>query len=90
MMEGNLYIIESIKNKSYYIGSAKDVERRVGQHNSGNVKATKYKRPYKLVFSQSFNTIEKAREAERKIKKWKRSDFIEKIIRDGKMKSVGP
>lgn len=89
-MEVYLYILQSLKNNSYYIGSTSNLDKRLKFHNSGYVKATKYKRPYKLVFCQKFDNIEIAHKAELKIKKWKRKDFIEKIIKDGKFKSMGP
>ena len=87
-MKPCLYIIQSLKNGSYYIGSTSDIETRLKFHNSGRVKATKYKRPYKLVFKQEFGDIKKAHQAELKIKSWKRRDFIEKIIKDGRFKKM--
>jgi predicted GIY-YIG superfamily endonuclease len=39
-----------------------------------------------LVFSQEFETLQLARIIEKKIKSWKRKDFIDKIIRDGFIK----
>ena len=50
-----MYVIERVKNGEYYIGITEDVEFRLQQHNAGNVVATRYKRPYKLVFSQRFD-----------------------------------
>lgn len=88
-MTSYLYILQSLKNGSYYIGSTSDIETRFRFHNSGRVKATKYKRPYQIVFKQEFDDIKVARKAELKIKSWKRRDFIEKIINDGKLKIVG-
>jgi len=88
-MKSYLYIIQSLRNGSYYVGSTMNLKSRIRFHNSGRVKATKYKGPYKLVFCQPFDKIELARKAELKIKHWKRKDFIEKIIRDKKLKSLG-
>lgn len=85
-MSAFIYVIQSTKNDSYYVGSAEDVLKRLRQHNAGGVASTKYKRPYKLVFSQEFDSIIEAKKAEKKIKSWKRKDFIEKIIADGKLK----
>jgi predicted GIY-YIG superfamily endonuclease len=42
----------------------------------------------KLVFTQQYNTLADARKIENKIKSWKRKDFIEKIVRDGRIKPV--
>ena len=84
-----VYILRSLKSNTYYIGSTKDIIRRFRQHNSGNVFSTKYKRPFELVFSQEYQTIQQACKIEKKIKNWKRKDFIEKIIKDGYIKYMG-
>ncbi len=81
-----LYILKSLKNNSYYIGITGNIRRRLYSHNVGDVKATKYKRPYRLVFQQEFPNKEKASVAEKRITKWKRRDFIDRIIRDGRIK----
>lgn len=88
-MKSHLYILQSIKNGSYYTGSTRNIHQRIRFHNSGYVKATRNKRPYKLVFQQEFDNIDSAHKAELKIKSWKRKDFIEKIIRDGKLNYLG-
>lgn len=77
-----VYILKSIKNNKYYIGSSFDVNKRFKQHNSGKVTYTKNNRPYALVFNQEFDNRIIARKVERKIKNWKRKDFIDKIIKN--------
>jgi len=88
-MKGYLYILISLKNGTYYIGSSKDVDKRIGQHNSGNVKATRYKRPFGLVFKQEHENMIQAHRAELKIKSWKRKDFIDKIVKDKHFNHTG-
>lgn len=88
-MKGYVYILQSQKNNTYYIGSTNDIKQRIQQHNSGNVKSTKYKRPYKLIFCQQFLNIDIAKKIERKIKNWKRKDYIEKIIKNQKITILG-
>lgn len=89
MKKYSIYIIKRENNNEYYVGIAEDIEKRLKQHNGGNVAVTKYKRPYRLVFSQKFDSKALALKAERKIKKWKRKDFIEKIVQDGEIKVMG-
>lgn len=84
-MKGYLYILQSLKNKSYYIGSTSNIMVRLKQHNSGAVKATKYKKPYRLVFQQEFDSYAAALHAEKRVKGWKRKDYVEKIIKSGKL-----
>lgn len=88
-MKAYLYILQSLKNNSYYVGITTNINQRLNFHNNGYVKSTKNKRPYKLVFTQEFENINIAHKAELKIKSWKRKDFIEKIIKDGELKIIG-
>lgn len=49
-----VYILQSIKDKSLYIGYTTDLKKRFAEHNNGLSLATKYKRPYKLLFYEAF------------------------------------
>ena len=82
-MEGYLYILRSIKNSSYYVGSTINVDNRLAEHNQGRVKATKYLVPLELVFTEKFGTIKEARQTEYKLKKKKSRLIIEKIVAEG-------
>ena len=43
-----VYILRSIADKALYIGSTNDVERRLNQHNSGEVDSTRSRQPFNL------------------------------------------
>jgi len=82
-MKGYVYIIQSNKNKRYYIGSSTNPERRLIEfHNSKKVKATKYLIPWILKFTQEYETITLARKVERRLKQMKSKLIIEKIIKN--------
>lgn len=49
-----VYILQSEINKSLYIGYSSDLRKRVKSHNSGENKATKPFKPYKLIFYEAF------------------------------------
>lgn len=84
-MEPVVYILQSLKNNRYYIGSTNNFERRYAEHSNGLVKATKNILPLKLVFKQEFADIKIARKIEYRLKKKKSKVIIEKIISDGKI-----
>jgi putative endonuclease len=84
-----LYILQSLKNFRYYIGSTNNIDRRLDEHNSGKSKYTKIIRPLKLVFKQEYPSIMLARKIEHKLKKLKSKEIIEKIIEDKYIK-LGP
>ncbi len=49
-----VYILQSQKNNSLYIGYTSDLRKRFKQHNNGESQATKSFRPYKLIFYEAF------------------------------------
>lgn len=58
---------------SYYTGHTDDLERRIGQHQHGEVAGyTHDRRPVELVFSESFTDRIDALEREQQIKDWSR------------------
>ena len=84
-MKGIVYILLTDNNR-YYVGSTNDIKRRMAEHDSGENKATRYVRPVKLLFTQSFNLLTNARKIEYRLKKLKRRDIIERIIKDKRIK----
>ncbi|MDO8443076.1 MAG: GIY-YIG nuclease family protein [bacterium] len=81
-----LYILQSQKNKRFYIGSTNNIERRIMEHNSGKTKSLVYLRPLSLAFKKEFGTLKEARSAEIKLKKFKNRNIIERVIADQELK----
>ena len=75
MSDGAYVYILRCADGSYYCGSARQgLELRVAQHNSGNFGGyTAKRRPVTLVYSQWFDRITDAIEAERQVKGWSRA-----------------
>ena len=82
----HVYILESIIDGRYYIGSTTNLELRMKHHIGGHTPSTNRFGEIKLVFSQEYNSLKEARIIERRLKKLKRKDYIEKIIGDGFIK----
>lgn len=85
-MKCSVYINQSIKSGRYYIGTSIKPFNRLAEHNSGKVKATRNMRPWVQKFSQEYNTIKQARQVEYRLKKLKRKDIVERIIKDQEIK----
>lgn len=49
-----VYILFSEKDKLLYTGFTSDLKARIEKHNSGLVKATKHRRPLKLIYYESY------------------------------------
>jgi predicted GIY-YIG superfamily endonuclease len=54
------------------------LNRRMMQHENGHAQTTKNMGSISLVLSQEFPTLDDARKIERKIKRLKRKDYVEK------------
>ena len=64
-----VYLLESLtEEKSYYLGSTNDLRRRFDEHNSGNGCQTTKGKKWKLIYYEAYQTLELARERERKLK----------------------
>jgi putative endonuclease len=78
-----VYILQSTRDGRYYVGSTIDIEKRLLHHEGGHTPSTKGFGGVKLVFKQEYETLAEARFIERRLKRMKRRDYLEKIIRDG-------
>ena len=63
-----VYILQSLKNSSLYIGYTSDLRKRLKEHNSGLNQATKSFVPYKLIFYEAFLNRVDAKNREKYLK----------------------
>jgi len=59
-----VYILYSKKVNKLYIGYCKDLRKRVEKHNKGYVRATKNRRPLKLVYYEAYREESDAKRRE--------------------------
>lgn len=79
-----LYIIKSGKDGSFYIGSSKNVENRLLDHNIRSTdKYTSKKRPWKIVYIREYKTLNEAIKEERRLKKCKSKKYLKWLIKKG-------
>jgi putative endonuclease len=46
------YVLRSLKDKNYYIGYTANLKKRLKDHKEGEVKSTRYRRPFTLVYCE--------------------------------------
>jgi putative endonuclease len=61
----HVYILLSETNTRTYTGVADDVNKRLAEHNAGRVKSSRPYRPYKIIYTESFETLKEAHQKER-------------------------
>ncbi|MDR3450151.1 MAG: GIY-YIG nuclease family protein [Alphaproteobacteria bacterium] len=81
--QGYVYILASGRNGTLYIGVTSDLNSRIAQHKKKDVKgfAGRYGVD-KLVYCETYDTIEEAIAREKAMKKWYRAWKLEAIERD--------
>ncbi|HBR79709.1 MAG TPA: hypothetical protein DEA46_04755 [Candidatus Moranbacteria bacterium] len=76
-----VYILQSLKNNSLYIGYSSDLKKRLIEHNSGLSQATKPFIPYKLIFYEAFLNRIDAKNREVYLKSGYGRKTIEKLLK---------
>lgn len=77
-----VYILQSQKDKSLYIGYTNNLEKRFKEHNQGYSIATKYKRPYKLIYYEAFLNSKDAKSREKYLKSGWGWRSIKKLLKN--------
>lgn len=68
-----VYVLKSEKDDRLYIGRTNDLTRRVSEHNQGVNLATRYRRPFQLVYYEAYLSLRDASLREVKLKQFKNS-----------------
>ena len=83
-MSAYVYIIESLLDSSYYIGSTHDLNKRLEKHNAGMSRYTSKKTPWNIIYYEVFQNMRLARIREAFLKKQRNREFYNKLINDFK------
>lgn len=59
-----LYILQSLNDKRTYVGHTAHIERRLCEHNSGRVPATKNRQPLEILKVEVYATLSEAKKRE--------------------------
>jgi len=63
-----VYILISLKDRKFYVGSTEDLVRRINEHKKGKVKSTKNRLPIKLACYEAYNFKEEMSAREKFLK----------------------
>ena len=62
------YILRSNRDGNLYIGYTSDLRRRIKEHNSGDTKSLKSRRPLELIYYEAYKAKEDAERREKMLK----------------------
>jgi len=67
-MDGYVYLLKSKRHNWHYIGSTKDLRKRLVEHNAGKVRSTNFYKPFALFYYEAYPTYSLARKREIELK----------------------
>src|SRR3989338_4222911 len=76
----HVYILQSRKDGSHYIGCSNDYPRRLREHNNGYNDSTRTKAPWRIVHLEQFEESSKAFVREKQIKSYKGGNGLKKLL----------
>jgi putative endonuclease len=79
-----VYILYSQKDGNLYVGCTNNTEKRLKRHNSGEVTATKNRRPLVLIHQEEYKNKGKAFDRERFLKSLWSARFKQKLKKEYK------
>jgi len=79
-----VYVLQSLKDFSFYIGQCEDLDYRLSKHADGKSKYTSSKLPLRMVYFEAFDTRSEAIKLEKEIKNKKSRKYIEWLIQGWK------
>ncbi|NOT91227.1 GIY-YIG nuclease family protein [Ferruginibacter sp.] len=80
-----VYILQSMKDFSFYIGQSNDLDYRISKHNDGMSKYTASKMPWRLVYFEMYESRTDALQREKAIKNMKSKIYIQSLIKNWKV-----
>jgi putative endonuclease len=80
MEEWFVYALRSVRDNNLYIGISQNPEKRVEIHNKGKTESTRNRRPFVLVYKESCNSFNEAREKEKFYKSGCGREVLKKLI----------
>ena len=78
----NVYVLISLKDKKFYIGLTKDLDRRVKEHFLGKNPSTKSRRPLELIFYEVHRSKTDAARREQYFKTTKGKHALRQMLKN--------
>ena len=77
-----VYLLQSIKDKEFYIGFTSNLKKRLKKHNDGLNLSTKSSLPWQLIHYESYKNREDARRRERYLKTSQGSRLLKRMLKE--------
>jgi putative endonuclease len=78
------YVLRSLKDNCFYVGSSKDLDSRLKKHSKGYVLSTKKRRPFELIYYEVCFSLDDAIHREKYLKTTYGRRYIKNRIKNTK------
>lgn len=75
------YVLQSSRDRNYYVGYTKDLKLRFELHQKGKVESTKNRRPFKLIYYEACLNQQDATHREKYLKRYYGKLFIKNRLK---------
>ena len=75
-----IYLLKSEVAHKSYVGVTNNLERRLGEHNSGRHAYTKRYLPWRVVYTENYDNFKEARQREKYLKSSSGRKLLKKIF----------
>jgi len=77
-----VYILQSLKDRNFYIGYTTNLHERLTSHINGNSKATEFRRPFELIFCEFYKNKHDATNREKYFKTTKGKRALRLMLKE--------
>ncbi len=77
-----VYVLQSLKDKNFYLGYTKNLNKRIREHKNGESRSTKHRRPFKLIYFEGHTNKFDALRRERYFKNSKGKSMLKTILKE--------
>ena len=77
-----VYVLQSEKDKKFYVGYTSNLKERIKKHNIGSVKSTQNRRPLRLIYFEGCLNIDDALRREKYLKTTYGKRYIKKRLKN--------
>jgi putative endonuclease len=77
-----VYVLRSLRDQGFYIGSTRDLKARFRLHNRGAVRSTSPRRPFDLIFYEAYRSEYDAKRREAYLKSSKGRTTLKTMLQE--------
>ena len=77
-----VYVLHSLKDNKLYIGYSSDLKKRIRQHQLSNVKSTKSRLPFRLIYYEAYLLKKDAQGREKFLKGGSGHQYLHKQLKN--------